>query len=152
MVTTGNALSLNAQICEKSTKESRQRLFLYCSILKRSSGTCINDSRPGLYVDAGSSLPGPEDPHERLSGEDAGCFTHLYIKQKFSFLMFRYFRIQMYGFVRTHVDDHADSGESSRQILRVWWSYSDRDDPSIEAAIKGSYQVDAYRNYSCKQS
>lgn len=85
MVTTGSALSLNAQICEKSTKESRQRLFLYCSILKRSSGTCINDSRPGLYVDAGSSLPGPEDPHERLSGEDAGCFTHLYIKQSFSF-------------------------------------------------------------------
>lgn len=65
--------------------------------------------------------------------------------------MFRYFRIQTYGFVWTHIDNHADSGESSRQILRVWWSYSDRDDPSIEAAIKGSYQVDTYGNYSCKQ-
>lgn len=77
---------LKAQICEeKAQKESRQRLFLHCSNSKRGSGTCVNDSGPGLYVDAGSSLPGPEDPHERLSGEDAGCFTHLYIKQSFPF-------------------------------------------------------------------
>lgn len=62
-------------MCEKSSKIR--------SFLKRGSGTCINDSGPGLDVDAGSSLPGPEDPHERLSGEDAGCFTHLYIKQEF---------------------------------------------------------------------
>lgn len=66
--------------------------------------------------------------------------------------MFRYFRIQMYGFSCTHINDHADSGESSCQILWVWWSYCDRDDPSIEAAIEGSYQVDTYRNNSCKQS
>lgn len=39
--------------------------------------TCVDDSGPCLDVDAGSSLPGPEDPHERLSGEDAGCFAHL---------------------------------------------------------------------------
>lgn len=58
----------------------------------------------------------------------------------------------MYGFSCTHINDHADSGESSCQILWVWWSYCDRDDPSIEAAIEGSYQVDTYRNNSCKQS
>lgn len=39
--------------------------------------TCIDDGGPCLDVDAGSSLPGPEDPHERLSGEDAGRFAHL---------------------------------------------------------------------------
>lgn len=55
-------------------------------------------------------------------------------------------------FVCTHINDHADCGESSCQILWVWWSYCDRDDPSIEAAIEGSYQVDTYRNNSCKQS
>lgn len=53
----------------------------YTSDLKKYSGTCINNSGPGLNVDAGSRLSGPEDPHERLGGEDAGCFTHLYIKQ-----------------------------------------------------------------------
>lgn len=39
--------------------------------------TCVDDGGPRLDVDAGCSLPGPEDPHQRLSGEDAGCFAHL---------------------------------------------------------------------------
>lgn len=39
--------------------------------------TCVDDGGPRLDIDAGSSLPGPEDPHERLSGEDASCFAHL---------------------------------------------------------------------------
>lgn len=42
------------------------------------SVTCINDRGPRFDIDAGSRLPGPEDPHERLSGEDAGCFAHLW--------------------------------------------------------------------------
>ena len=49
----------------------------FCPDLNRSQHTCIDDGGPRLDVDAGSSLPGPEDPHERLSGEDAGCFAHL---------------------------------------------------------------------------
>lgn len=40
--------------------------------------TCINDRWPRFDVNACSSLPGPEDPHQRLSGEDAGCFAHLW--------------------------------------------------------------------------
>lgn len=39
--------------------------------------TCIDDGGPRLDIDAGGCLPGPEDPHERLSGEDAGRFAHL---------------------------------------------------------------------------
>lgn len=43
--------------------------------------------------------------------------------------------------VGTHVDDHADSGQSSSQILWVGRPHCDRDDPRIETAIEGSDQV-----------
>ena len=39
--------------------------------------TCVYDCGPGLDVDAGSRLPGPEYPHEGLCSEDAGSFAHL---------------------------------------------------------------------------
>ena len=48
--------------------------------------------------------------------------------------------------VCTHVDDHADSGESSSQVLRVGRPHRHRDDPRIETAIEGSYQVDTCRS------
>lgn len=41
------------------------------------SPTCVDDGGPRLDIDAGCSLSGPEDPHQRLSGEDAGCFAYL---------------------------------------------------------------------------
>ncbi|KAF3860389.1 hypothetical protein F7725_000644 [Dissostichus mawsoni] len=41
----------------------------YHTFNSKISSTCIDDSGPRLDVDAGSSLPGPEDPHERLSAE-----------------------------------------------------------------------------------
>lgn len=52
---------------------------LPCFLDEISAGliTCVDDGGPRLDIDAGSSLPGPEDPHERLGGEDAGCFAHL---------------------------------------------------------------------------
>lgn len=43
----------------------------------------------------------------------------------------------------THVNDHADSGESGSQILWVGRPHSHRDDAGIEATIEGSYQVNA---------
>lgn len=45
----------------------------------------------------------------------------------------------------THVNDHADSGESSSQILWVGRPHSHRDDPRVETAIEGGYQVDTCR-------
>ncbi len=49
--------------------------------------------------------------------------------------------------VCTHVDDHADSGESSSQVLWVGRPHRHGDDPRIEAAIKGSDQVN-----TCKKT
>lgn len=46
----------------------------------------------------------------------------------------------------THIDDHADSGESSSQVLWVGRPHRHRDDPRIETAIEGSYQVNTCRN------
>ena len=45
----------------------------------------------------------------------------------------------------THVDDHADGGESSSQILWVRRPHCHGDDPRIETAIEGSYQVNTCR-------
>lgn len=46
----------------------------------------------------------------------------------------------------THIDDHADSGESCSQVLWVGRPHRHRDDPRIEAAIEGSYQVNTCRS------
>lgn len=48
--------------------------------------------------------------------------------------------------VCTHVDDHADSGESSSQVLWVGRPHRHRDDPRIETAIEGSDQVNTCRS------
>lgn len=43
----------------------------------------------------------------------------------------------------THVDDHADSGEGRRQVLRVRRPHGDGDDAGVQAAVEGSDQIDA---------
>lgn len=47
--------------------------------------------------------------------------------------------------VHTHVDDHADSGECCSQVLGVRRPHCHRDDPRIETAIEGGYQVNTCR-------
>lgn len=46
----------------------------------------------------------------------------------------------------THVNDHADRGESGSQVLWVGRPHRHRDDPRVETAIEGSYKVNACRD------
>lgn len=47
--------------------------------------------------------------------------------------------------VHTYINDHANSGQSSSQVLWVRWPHCHGDDPGVEAAVEGSDQVDACR-------
>jgi len=49
------------------------------------------------------------------------------------------------GLGGTYIDDHADGGEGSSQVLRVGGSHGHRDHARIQAAIEGSDQVNTWR-------
>lgn len=44
----------------------------------------------------------------------------------------------------THVDDHADGGQGSSQVLGVRGPHCYRDHPRVQTAIERSYQINAW--------